>query len=161
MSQTATLSAPTGRADNINDQLDYHNQFVSFSVNGQLLGVPVNSVQEVLNPQSITRTPKAKSEIAGLLNLRGQIVTAIDLRKRLKLPALTGDLQSMNVVVRFNDESYSLLVDEVGEVINVSGETLQPPPRNLDAHWKLITSGVYRLEHRLIVIVNVLNLLNF
>ncbi|QDT50050.1 chemotaxis protein CheW [Symmachiella dynata] len=161
MSQSATLTAPSGSADSINDQLDYLNQFVSFSVDGQLLGVPVNSVQEVLNPQSITRTPKAKPEIAGLLNLRGQIVTAIDLRKRLKLPALEGDRQSMNVVVRFNDESYSLLVDEVGEVINVSGETLQPPPRNLDAHWKPITSGVYRLQHRLIVIINVTNLLNF
>ena len=160
MSQSATIGKSTA-ADKIDDDLDYLNQFVSFLVDGQLLGVPVNTVQEVLNPQTITCTPKAKREIAGLLNLRGQIVTAVDLRKRLNLPPLGDDQTSMNVVVRHNDESYSLLVDEVGDVINVSGETLQPPPRTLDTRWKNVTSGVYRLEQRLFVIVNVPNLLNF
>ncbi|MCH7989084.1 MAG: chemotaxis protein CheW, partial [Planctomycetes bacterium] len=69
-------------------QLDYQNQYVSFWVDNQLLGVPVNAVQEVLNPQTIARTPHARPEIAGLLNLRGQIVTAINLRKRMGLPDL-------------------------------------------------------------------------
>ena len=161
MTQTATISNTAGANDRFDDDLDYVNQFVSFLVDGQLLGVPVNSVQEVLNPQLITPTPKAKAEIAGLLNLRGQIVTAVDLRKRLNLPPLEDGRQSMNVVVHYNDESYSLLVDEVGDVINVSGETLQPPPRTLDAQWKNITSGVYRLEQQLFVIVNVSQLLNF
>ena len=116
---TATLNAATNNAkgDGIAHQLDYENQYVSFWVDGQLLGVPVNAVQEVLNPQSIAATPKARPEIAGLLNLRGQIVTAVNLRKRMGLPDLEDKQASMNVVVRHDEESYSLLVDEVGEVI--------------------------------------------
>ncbi len=161
MSQSATLQEPSSTQNGIENQLDYLNQYVSFFVDEQLLGVPVNAVQEVLNPQVITRTPKAKTEIAGLLNLRGQIVTAVDLRKRLGLPPLADDQQSMNVVVRYNNESYSLLVDEVGDVINVSGETLQPPPQTLDPHWKSVTSGVFRLENRLFVIVDESSLLDF
>ena len=142
-------------------QLDYQNQYVSFYVRDQLQGVPVNAVQEVLNPQSIARVPKAKSEIAGLLNLRGQIVTAIDLRKRLGLPALDAGRQSMNVVISHQGESYSLLVDEVGDVINVARDGLQPPPQTLDAEWKRLVTGVFRLEARLFVILNVATLLSF
>jgi purine-binding chemotaxis protein CheW len=143
------------------NQLDYHNQYVSFYVRDQLLGVPVNAVQEVLNPQSIARVPKAKPEIAGLLNLRGQIVTAIDLRKRLGLPELGNGRQSINVVISHQGEPYSLLVDEVGDVINVSGDALQPSPQTLDAQWKRLVTGVFRLEKRLFVILNVATLLNF
>lgn len=154
-------AAPRNTAGTARDLDDYLNQYVSFLVDGQLLGVPVNAVQEVLNPQIIARTPKAKPEIAGLLNLRGQIVTAVDLRKRLGLPPLEEGKTSMNVVVRYNEESYSLLVDEVGEVINVYGETLQPPPHTLDSHWKNVTSGVFRLEDRLFVILNEASLLAF
>ncbi|HVW00660.1 MAG TPA: chemotaxis protein CheW [Planctomycetaceae bacterium] len=143
------------------NQLDYHNQYVSFYVRDQLLGVPVNAVQEVLNPQSIARVPKAKPEIAGLLNLRGQIVTAIDLRKRLGLPELGEGRQSINVVISHQGEPYSLLVDEVGDVINVSGDALQPSPQTLDAQWKRLVAGVFRLEKRLFVILNVATLLSF
>ena len=142
-------------------QLDSQNQYVSFYVRDQYLGVPVNAVQEVLNPQSIARVPKAKPEIAGLLNLRGQIVTAIDLRKRLGLPALDAGRQSMHVVISHQGEPYSLLVDEVGDVINVARDGLQPPPRTLDAEWKRLVTGVFRLEERLFVILNVGTLLSF
>lgn len=130
-------------------------QFVSFWIADQLLGVPVDIVQEVLNPQTIAPTPKARPEIAGLLNLRGQIVTAVDLRKRLALPADALGRPRMNVVVRHKGESYSLLVDEVGDVINIGNENFEPPPVTLDSHWKSLVSGVFRLEERLFIVLNV------
>lgn len=157
----AVSAPPVESGEGIENQLDYTNQYVSFWVDGQLLGVPVNAVQEVLNPQVIAPTPKARPEIAGLLNLRGQIVTALDLRKRLGLPAAAGGSKSMNVVVRRSDESFSLLVDEVGDVINVSGETLEAVPHTLDAHWKSVTRGVFRLEDRLFIILNTEAVLRF
>lgn len=134
---------------------DFDNQYVSFWIDGQLLGVPVRVVQEVLNSQEIARTPRARPEIAGLLNLRGQIVTAVDLRKRLSLPERDGDSEPMNVVVRQGGESFSLLVDAVGDVIDVGGQQPDAPPPTLDAQWKDVTSGVYRLEDRLVVVVSV------
>jgi purine-binding chemotaxis protein CheW len=161
MSQSATLNAERSAQERIANQLDYENQYVSFYVDGQLLGIPVNTVQEVLNPQAIASVPLARPEISGLLNLRGQIVTAVNLRRRLGLPELDARRQSMNVVVHHQSESFSLLVDDVGDVINVSGEVLQPPPATLDSHWKSVTSGVFRLEQRLFVILNVGSLLNF
>ena len=161
MSSTAVLDSNTSAGDVIGDQLDYMNQYVSFRIDGQLMGVPVDSVQEVLNPQVIARTPKARSEIAGLLNLRGQIVTAVNLRKRLGLPDHTEEEGSMNVVVRHGNESFSLLVDEVGDVINVAGETLEPVPHTLDSHWKSVTNGVFRLKDQLFIILNVPAILKF
>uniref|UniRef100_A0A7C4LK71 Chemotaxis protein n=1 Tax=Schlesneria paludicola TaxID=360056 RepID=A0A7C4LK71_9PLAN len=139
---------------------DYDHQYVSFLTAGQLLGIPVNLVQEVLNPQTITPVPRARPEIAGLLNLRGQIVTAVDLRRRLQLPELPRGARRMNVVVRHQAESFSLLVDEVGEVINVAGRAMQPVPHTLDPHWKSVTSGVYRLDTQLFVVLNVPALLH-
>lgn len=160
MTQTAVSDIEKAAREGIATQLDYENQYVSFLVDGQLLGIPVNAVQEVLNPQAIAPVPKARREISGLLNLRGQIVTAVNLRRRLDLPDLDEPLKSMNVVVMHQGESYSLLVDEVGDVINVSGDALQPPPHTLDAHWKSVTAGVFRLEKRLFVILNTTALLN-
>jgi purine-binding chemotaxis protein CheW len=157
---TATLAA-TGLRDGISSQLDYESQYVSFWIEDQLIGVPVNAVQEVLNPQTIAPTPLARPEIAGLLNLRGQIVTAVNLRRRLGLADRPDGQPSMNVVVRFRGESYSLLVDEVGDVINVSGLDLEPTPRTVDGVWKAFTAGVFRLEQRLFVILDVAALLTF
>ena len=154
-----TVEKGTSDSRTLPSHLDYANQYVSFQVDRQLLGIPVNTVQEVLNPQTIAPVPRARPEIAGLLNLRGQIVTAVNLRRRLGLPDLPPEKASMNVVVRHRDESYSLLVDEVGDVINVSEEALQPAPQTLDSHWKSVTSGIFRLEKRLFVILNVISLL--
>jgi purine-binding chemotaxis protein CheW len=157
MSGSATLAPPSAGSTNgagIEHQLDYANQYVSFWLDEQLLGVPVNLVQEVLNPQKIAKTPRARGEIAGLLNLRGQIVTAVNLRERMGLRALPSDRESMNVVVRHNNESFSLLVDEVGDVININGETLQPVPHTSIATAP-VTTGVFRLEKRLFIILHV------
>lgn len=151
----AVASPGSATRDGITSHLDYENQFVSFWIDEQLLGVPVNLVQEVLNPQTIARTPQARPEIAGLLNLRGQIVTAVNLRRRLGLKDLDKSRRPMNVVVRQGTESFSLLVDEVGDVINVSGERLEPVPHTLDAHWKSVTRGVFRLDQRLFIVLDV------
>lgn len=136
-------------------------QYVSFWVDEQLLGVPVMSIQEVLNGQQIARTPRASREIAGLLNLRGQIVTAVDLRFRLGLPQGPDHTECMNVVIRHNGEPYSLLVDEVGDVIDVDQNQIGPVPRTLDAHWRSVTSGVVQLPSGLFVILNATEVLSF
>lgn len=154
VSMTSTAERAASESS-VATHLDYANQYVSFMTDGQLLGIPVTSVQEVLNPQTITPVPLAAEEISGLLNLRGQIVTAVNLRRRLGLPELEADREAMNVVVRHQGESYSLLVDEVQDVINVAGTQLLAPPTTLDAHWKSVTTGVFRLEHSLFVILSV------
>jgi purine-binding chemotaxis protein CheW len=161
MKPSATLDIEKEAQVGIASQLDYANQYVSFFVDGQLLGIPVNAVQEVLTPQAISPVPLARPEISGLLNLRGQIVTAVNLRRRLGLPDFESGGPGMNVVVRHQGESFSLQVDDVGDVINVSGDVLEPPPSTLDAHWKSVTAGVFRLEGQLFVILNVASLFNF
>lgn len=148
-----------GGRDGMTRQLDYQNQYVSFRVASQLLGVPVNVVQEVLNPQTIAATPLARREIAGLLNLRGQIVTAVSLRRRLGLPDLPPDQRSMNVVVQHRGESYSLLVDDVGDVINIASHLLEPAPRTVSQQWKQVSTGIFRLEKGLFVVLDVAQLL--
>lgn len=130
-------------------------QYVSFRVGQQLLGVPVAAVQEVLNPQKIARTPLARAEVAGLLNLRGQIVTAVNLRKRLQLPDAENPEELMNVVLRHEGESFSLLVDRVGDVISVSPDTLTSVPPTLSARWRDVSEGVFVLDDDLFVILNV------
>lgn len=129
-------------------------QFVSFRINNELMGIPVSVVQEVLTAQQIAETPLARPEVAGLLNLRGQIVTAVNLRRRLGLPERAGGVPSMNVVVRHLGESFSLLVDDVGDVITVDGKLAEPPPRTLDARWRSLVSGVIRLDEGLFVILD-------
>jgi len=146
-----SVASPMTRSRAVQDEVL---QYVSFWVDGQLLGVPVQVVQEVLNAQQITRTPRTRPEIAGLLNLRGQIVTAVDLRKSLGLPPREGEQPSMNVVLRFRGESFSLLVDEVGDVIEVTS-SMVPVPRTLDQRWKKVTSGIIQLEGRLFIILEV------
>lgn len=160
MSTSPIAKSKSDSNHGMESQLDYSSQYVSFRVDGQLLGVPVNMVQEVLTEQVISPTPRSRAEIKGLLNLRGQIVTAVSLRKRLGLPDLEND-NSMNVVTRLGEESFSLLVDEVGDVINVSGRSMEPVPRTLDAHWRSVTIGVFQLEEGLFVILDVETILNF
>lgn len=161
MNRTATLEQTPIARSGISPPLEHESQYVSFWLENQHLGIPVNVVQEVLNPQKIARTPLARAEIAGLLNLRGQIVTAINLRKRLNLPDAEVPVEEqMNVVVRDKGESFSLLVDDVGDVIDVTGERMQRVPPTLDEHWQAVTSGVFRLDEGLFTIVDVEALLN-
>lgn len=136
-------------------------EFVTMTIQGQLFGIPVLSVQDVLGPQKITRIPLASSEVAGALNLRGRIVTAIDVRRRLSLPPSEDGSQSMSVVVDFRGELYSLIIDSVGEVLSLPSDSLERNPATLDPAWREVSLGVYRLEKQLLVILDVARLLNF
>ena len=127
----------------------------TFVVDGLLLGVDVLKVQEVIRYQEMTRVPGAPHVVTGLINLRGQLVTALDLRKRLELsPRNPGDLP-MNVVVRTDDGATSLLVDDIGDVIAVDRDTFERPPETVDAVIRDVVTGVHKLEGRLLLVLDV------
>jgi len=129
--------------------------FVTMTVAGQTFGVPVLHVRDVLGPQKITRVPLAPPEIAGSLNLRGRIVTAVSMRQRLGLAPAEHPERAMAVVVEHEDEPYSLLVDEVGEVLSLSESQRDQNPATLDPKWRQIADGLYRLEGNLLIILNI------
>lgn len=141
-----------------------HEEFVDYvtmTIADQLFGIPVLQVQDVLGHQRITRIPLAPPEVAGSLNLRGRIVTAIDVRLRLGLEGKPRDDHDMSVVVDHEGELYSLMVDSVGEVLSVSSKTFERNPATLDPRWRDISVGIYRLDRTLLVVLDVSHLLNF
>jgi purine-binding chemotaxis protein CheW len=129
-------------------------QFATFFVADLFFGVDVLRVQELLRFQPMTPVPQAPDVIEGLINLRGQIVTAIDMRRRLRLPPRTGDLTPMNMVVRTDDGAVSLLVDEIGDVLDVDEATYERPPENLDPAPRELIRGVYKLKDRLLLVLD-------
>ncbi|WCL55372.1 chemotaxis protein CheW [Gimibacter soli] len=133
--------------------------FVTIKLAEQTLGIPVLAVQDVLNPQKITRIPLSPEWVAGVLNLRGRIVTAIDLRRRLGLPPQDEAKRSMSVVVDFYGEPYSLQIDSVGEVLSLEDSLFERNPVTLDQRWRDVSRGIYRLEKELLVILDVEKLL--
>jgi purine-binding chemotaxis protein CheW len=135
--------------------------YVTLTVAGQLCGIPVLGVRDVLAEQPITRIPLAPPDIAGSLNLRGRIVTAIDLRRRLNLPAPEGDKKRMSVVAEQGGELYALQVDQVSEVMSLDAKLFERNPPTLDRNWALFSDGIYRLDGRLLVILNVARLLDY
>ena len=126
-------------------------QFCTFFVDGLYFGVDVQKVQEVIRYQNMTRVSLAPREVRGLINLRGQIVTAVDLRRRLSLGEHPEDQLPMNVVVRNDDGVVSLLVDEIGDVLDVDEDTFEPPPETLDGIARELIRGAYKLEGRLLL----------
>jgi purine-binding chemotaxis protein CheW len=133
--------------------------FVTFTIAGQLFGVPVLAVQDVLRPQAITRIPMAPPEILGSLNLRGRIVTVVDTRHRLGLPRAESNEQPMSIVVPHGDDLFSLAVDRVGEVLSLSPQNFEPNPATLDPAWREVANGIYRLKDELLVVIDVGRLL--
>jgi purine-binding chemotaxis protein CheW len=133
--------------------------YVSMTIGGQLFGVPVLKVQDVLGTQRITRIPLAPPEVAGSLNLRGRIVTAIDVRLRLGLPPRPESETAMSVVVDQGGELYSLLVDSVGEVLSLRVRDFERNPPNLDPRWRDFSEGIHRLKQSLLVVLDVARLL--
>ncbi len=129
------------------------------TVAGQLFGIPVLQVQDVLGPQRLTKIPLAPPEVAGSLNLRGHIVTAIDVRTRLGLPPRAADMRGMSVVVDLNGELYSLVIDQVGEVLSLAKDTFEANPPTLDPRWREVSRGIYRLKGQLLVVIDVARLL--
>jgi purine-binding chemotaxis protein CheW len=135
--------------------------FVTATIADQLFGIPVLQVQDVLGPQRITRIPLAPPEVAGSLNLRGRIVTAIDVRLRLGLERRAANKPGMSIVVDHKGELYSLAVDNVGEVLSLSSDDFERHPATLDQRWREVSTGIYRLKSTLLVVLDVSRLLNF
>lgn len=129
-------------------------QFCTFFLNGLFFGVEVLKVQEVIRYQAMTAVPLASRTIQGLINLRGQIVTAIDLRRRLELPPRTSEEFPMNVVVRTDDGAVSLLVDEIGDVVEIQDDIYERPPETLRGVARDLVTGVYKLKDRLLLILD-------
>lgn len=130
-------------------------EYVTATVGGQLFALPISRVQDVFAPDRLTRVPLAPPEIAGLLNLRGRIVTAIDLRLRFGLDALAGDAPRMAVGVEWKGESYGLLIDAIGEVMKLQTSDREDNPVNLDPGLARVSAGVYRLDGKLLVVLDV------
>jgi purine-binding chemotaxis protein CheW len=138
---------------------DEERVFVTLTVADQLCGVPVLAVRDILGEHKITRIPLAPREIAGSLNLRGRIVTAVDLRRRLKLPEPPADEPRMSVVAEQGGELYALLVDQVSEVMSLKASAFERNPPTLPQAWAEFSSGIYRLDNRLLVVLDVGKLL--
>src|SRR5581483_4942209 len=130
-------------------------QFSTFFVGGLFFGVDVLRVQEVLRFQQMTSVPQAPEVIEGLINLRGQIVTAIDMRRRLRLSPRSAEQTPMNMVIRTEDGAVSLLVDEIGDVLDVDNASYERPPASLDPAARELIRGVYKLKDRLMLVLDV------
>ncbi len=129
-------------------------QVSTFFVGGLYFGIDVLNVQEVMRYQEMTRVPLAPEVVEGLINLRGQIVTALDMRRRLGLPPRPEGQSPMNMVVRTDEGAVSLLVDDIGDVVEVDAETFERPPENLEPRAREIIRGIYKLKGRLLLMLD-------
>lgn len=134
-------------------------EYVTITIGSQLFGLPIARVQDVFVLSQMTRVPLAPDDIAGVINLRGRIVTAIDLRRRLGVSGDAGRAQ-MAAGIESDGESYGLVIDTVGEVLKLGADTIEPVPVNLDERLKRVASGVHRLDDRLLVVLDVDRLLD-
>jgi purine-binding chemotaxis protein CheW len=134
-------------------------EYVTVTIGSQLFGLPIERVQDVFMPGNLTPIPLAPEEIAGVLNLRGRIVTGIDMRCRLGMPKRT-EGEPMAVGIDCDGESYGLIIDAVGEVLRLREDGREPVPVNLDSRLAQVSAGVHRLEDQLLVILDVERLLN-
>lgn len=130
-------------------------EYVTAMIGGQLFGLPIARVQDVFMPERLTRVPLASADVAGVLNLRGRIVTAIDMRARLGLPKNEDGKPPMAVGVDLRGESYGLLIDSIGEVLKLADDSREVNPVNLDPRMAKMAGGVHRLEGQLMVVLDV------
>jgi len=135
--------------------LEITTEYVTATVGDQLFGLPIGRVQDVFVLDRMTRVPLAAPEIAGVLNLRGRIVTAIDMRRRLGLPERDEARKRMAIGIECKGESYGLLIDTIGEVLKLSSSSREDNPVNLDPRLARVSAGVHRLEDRLLVVLDV------
>jgi purine-binding chemotaxis protein CheW len=134
--------------------MDRDLEYCTFYVNGHYFGLDVLHVQEITRYQEMTCVPLASPVVRGLINLRGQIVTAIDLRRRLDMGDRPEDEQPINVVVHTDDGAVSLLVDEIGDVLKVSRDIFESPPETLQSPARDLIQGAYKLPDRLLLILD-------
>jgi len=153
MSQTVA-ERPAG-----NDAATDEKVFVTLTVADQLCGIPALTVRDILGEQVITRIPMAPREIAGSLNLRGRIVTAVDLRRRLNLPDAPPGTRRMSVVTEQGGEHYALLVDQVSEVVSLPASAFERNPPTLPPPWSDYSTGIFRLQSKLLVVLDTSRLL--
>ncbi len=143
---TATATRHVGAAERV--------QYCTFSVAGLFFGVGADQVLEVIRELPITPAPRAPHDIRGLINLRGQIVAAIDLRRRLGLPEATDQESTVNIVLQDGEGAVSLVVDEIGDVVEVEAGSVLPPPSTLRSPVRDLVSGVHQLDGKLLLILN-------
>jgi purine-binding chemotaxis protein CheW len=130
-------------------------EFVTVTVAGQLLGLPISRVHDVFVVSEMTTVPLAPGEIAGLLNLRGRVVTAVSLRRRLGLNDIYEGSRRMAVGLENQGEAYGLLVDDVGEVLKLDPDEMQPNPVHMDRGWVGLSQGVHQLRDQLLIVLDV------
>lgn len=134
-------------------------QFLSFSLAGQMFGVPILQVNDVLGPHKITRTPLAPPAVGGVMNLRGRIVTAVDVRRCLGQPPRAAGDAHMGVVIDANGELFSLMIDKVGDVLSLAPDSFEPAPATLDATWRNVCAGIHKLADGILLVLDVPQLL--
>jgi len=130
-------------------------QLATFVLDGLHFGVDVLRVQEIIRYQRMTKVPLAPPAVEGLINLRGQIVTALDLRRQLGFLPRQSDRLPINVVVRAGEEALSLLVDDIGDVVEVDDERFEMPPETLSGPMARLVTGVYKMDERLLLVLDV------
>ncbi len=150
--RTVTTEHPLAR--------DREDDVLTFWIHGQLFGLRILDVHDVLSHARLTRIPLAPPEIAGALNLRGRITTAIDTRRRIGFPPADGQARHLSVVVEHRGELYNLIVDEVGDVMQLSSDRYEDNPNTLDPLWRQFSKGIYRLDHALLVLLDVAKLVS-
>lgn len=129
-------------------------QLCTFRLGDQHYGVDALIVQELIRNQPMTRVPLAPPSVRGLINLRGQIVTAIDLRSRFGLPKLESESEPMNIVIRSDEECVSLLVDQIGDVLSLEQEHFEAPPETLNEAMRPFINGAFKLDEHLLLLLN-------
>ena len=129
-------------------------EYVTAEIGGELIGMPILRVQDVFIPEGPTRVPQAPPEIAGVRNLRGRIVTLVDMRRRLGLTG-GGERAPLAIGVELRGESYGLLIDAIGEVLKLDEDAREPNPVNLDARLARVSTGIHRLNDRLLMVLDV------
>ena len=159
----ATTESTVAAADSRNQathQGENLEDYVTFKVEGQLFGIPVLRVQDILKPDRIAPVPLAPREVKGSINLRGRIVTVIDVRIRLGLEPRDDIDESMGVTVEQDNDLYTLLVDKIGDVIGLSRDCYEKNPGTLDPLWREFSNGVFRLDEELMVVLDIDRLLD-
>ncbi len=150
------MSQDTSITDSLDESIV---EFVTVRIANQLFGLPIHDVEDVFVPQNITSVPMSSHEVAGVLNLRGRIVTAINMRERLQLEPRAKGEGSMAVGIEYSGESYGLVIDTVGEVLRLKEDGKEPNPSNLKPNWTSVSAGVYQLDGELMVVLDVARVL--
>ena len=133
--------------------------FVTFTVGGQHFGLKAVDVRDVLRSPRITAIPLTRRDVAGVINLRGHIVTAIDVRRRLGLPDRDGTATTMSIVVERQTEQFCLIADSVGDVLPIHADGIEPTPASVDDRWSALANGIHKLDDALVVLLDLTRLL--